>query len=340
MLQLRNQTPFDGAMVPCPDPSGVESVYVVVKGSFTVGKSVDVAAEQQPLCYAAEYYGDPGASSLRVPGDVSLMKPGTDVLLIGSAYAPGGHPAWQADVSLSVGPLAKSVRVSGERVWDVGAGGSSVSWVAPFERLPLVWERAYGGTDSTDAGPAAEPRNPVGVGFHARGGAKPTAGAPLPNIEDPAALISSWKDAPAPAGVGPIAPHWEPRKSHAGTYDDAWLQNRAPYLPSDFDPRFFQLAPAGQFKVGYLRGGEPVTVIGATPSGRWEFELPAVQVTATFRLDNVTQPTTAVLDTVLLEPDSSRVTLVWRSVFACDKKTLRVRDVEIRCDADPRIRLP
>jgi hypothetical protein len=51
------------------------------------------------------------------------------------------------------------------------------------------------------------------------------------------------KHRPSPAGFGPIACHWQPRVGFAGTYGDAWVANRLPLLPDDFDDRFFQSAP-------------------------------------------------------------------------------------------------
>src|SRR3712207_9360361 len=83
--------------------------------------------------------------------------------------------AWQMDVRVSVGPASKTVRVFGDRVWDAGPAGAATKWVAPFERMPLVWERAFGGADQTDRGPTADPRNPVGTGFRAPNGAKRSA---------------------------------------------------------------------------------------------------------------------------------------------------------------------
>ncbi len=54
--------------------------------------------------------------------------------------------------------------------------------------------------------------------------------------------IGSASDKPPPAGVGYV-PAWHPRATFAGTYDEAWRKKRAPYLPADFAPRFFQAAP-------------------------------------------------------------------------------------------------
>jgi len=328
MLQLTNSTGLEATIFVSPDPDGVDSVYTVVKGTFVLGDRLVPTDEQVPVILMPEHYGDPAQTSIRVPSDVSFVKPGTDVLLVGHAYSPGGRPTAQMDVSLSVGPVEKVVRVFGDRTWKGNGVGYSTTWPEPFERIPLVWERAYGGTEVVKGQPTrAEARNPVGAGFRARDGERPIAGMPLPNLEDPAAPIRSWKDAPPPACFAPVSAHWQPRISYAGTYDEAWQADRAPYLPTDFDERFFQLAPPGLVVPGYLQGGELVEVRGATPGGVVRFELPAVRVTVTHTLDAGARPCPAPLDTVLIEPDAGRVVLVWRSVLACDKKTLRVREV-------------
>jgi len=331
MLQLTNSTPFQAQLMALPDQHGIDTLFTVVKGTFAIGASPSVADEQVPVVLADEHEGDPAASSIRVPSDVCLEKPGTDVLLSGSAWAPGGKPAWQMDVSVSVGPVAKTVRVFGDRVWDAGG---AMGWVASFVRMPLVWERAFGGTDQTKDGPTAEPRNPVGAGFRAPQGVKPLAGLPLPNIEDPLALISSWKDAPPPAGFGAVAPHWLPRRKYAGTYDEAWQTKRAPFLPTDFDPRFCQVAPLDLVVQGHLRGGELVEVRGVTATGVLRFPLPTVRVQAEYRLENATEVRPAVLDTVIIEPDANRLVMVWRAALPCDKKVFKVREVAASLAAD------
>jgi hypothetical protein len=330
MLQVKNSTQFAAELMLLANRVGIETLYAVVKGAFAIAPSIRLADEQVPVTVANEHYGDPMASSIRVPSDVSIEKPGTDVLVNGSAWAPNGRPTWQIDASVSVGPVSKTVRVFGDRVWETGAAGATVSWVAPFARMPIVWERAYGGSDETASGPTMEPRNPVGVGFRSPQGAKPLAGLPLPNIEDPSALISSWKDAPPPAGFAAVAPHWMPRRSYAGTYDAAWEKNRSPFLPDDFDPRYCQVAPSGLATSTHLQGGETVDLRGLTSDGGLRFALPLVRVQAIYRLDRGDQTVPAVLDTVLIEPDVNRLVMVWRAAFQCDKKALKVREVEVQ----------
>jgi hypothetical protein len=334
MLQLRNRTGLAGMLVAAPDADGVDTLYAILKGTFDIARGIVLAEKQVPVTAAPIHYGDPAKTSARMPSDVALVKPGTDVLLVGSAHAPGGRPTWQMDVSLVAGPVSKTVRVSGDRVWESGAGGATVSWVAPFERMPLVWERAYGGTQETEAGPRTESRNPVGVGFRAKGGDRALVGLPLPNVEDPSAVISSPRDTPPPAGFAPIEAHWEPRRSYAGTYDERWQRERAPFLPADFDARFLQVAPPGMIVPGYLRGGERIDVRGATPSGTLTFALPRARVEVSYVFDSGSETRVANLDTVLIEPDAARVILVWRSALACDKKLLRVREVAVQASPE------
>jgi hypothetical protein len=332
MLQVTNTTPFRASIMLLPDREGVDTLFTVIKATFAIGDSLTPAEEQEPVTLVDKHYGDPAMSSVRVPSDVSLQKPGTDVLLTGSAWAPGGTPTWQTDVSVTVGPLMKTVRVFGDRVWQAGAAGAVMTWVAPFERMPLVWERAFGGSDQTEKGPTAEWRNPVGAGFRAPNGAKPLSGLPLPNLEDPAAPISSWKDAPAPAGFGPVAAHWLPRRTYAGTYDKTWEQSRAPYLPHDFDPHFCQVAPVGLVTPQHLRGGELVDLRGVNASGTLRFLLPEVRLSATYRLDSQAERRPGTLDTVIIEPDARRIVMVWRAALACDKKALKVKEVKVALD--------
>ena len=334
MLQLANDTGLAATLFAAPDPGGIDSLYTVVKGTFALDRldawgMPALAAEQVPPVLADEHHGEPLASSVRAPSDVALVKPATDVLLMGSAYAPAGRPVTWMDVTLTAGPMVKTVRVFGDRVWRDGATVSATA-PAPFKRMPLVWERAYGGTDQAAGEPRGEPRNPVGAGFRAPDGEKRLAGLPLPNLEDPGEPVLDWKDAPPPAAFAPVAPHWLPRRSFAGTYDEAWQSGRAPYLPTDFDPRFFQLAPPGLVAPGYFQGGETVEVTGATPEGRLRFRLPALAVQVEYALNGGTETPPVHLDTVLIEPDERRVVLVWRTVLACDKKLLKVREIIVR----------
>ena len=326
MLQIKNATPFTASLMLLPDADGIDTVYTVVKATFALGSRLTLADEQLPVVLADQHYADPASSSIKIASDVCLGKRQTDVLVVGSACAPADQPVWTMDVSVSVGSARKTVRVFGDRVWDSGSGVATIAYLTPFTRMPLTWERAYGGADETPRGPARHPRNPVGTGYRARGGTRPVAGTALPNVEDPASLISAPSDAPAPIGFACIAPTWEPRRLYAGTYDDVWQAERAPYLPKDFDARFFELAPPGLGN-GQLQGGETVELRGLTPSGFLQFALPIIGIRAAYRLERSTVERSGVLDTVIIEPDAGRLIMIWRAALRCDKKSLKVREV-------------
>lgn len=330
MLQFKNSTPFRGTIMLLPDPDGIDSLFTVVKGTFTLGETISPSEEQQPVAVDQTFHGDPVRSSIKSPSDVSLLKPGTDVLLMGQAYAPGGRPTTWMDVGLAVGPVRKAIRVFGNRQWRTGTREVtySISEPEPFEVMPLVWERAFGGVDPTLKPVRGEVRNPVGTGYRASDVGESIVGLPLPNLEDPATPITSWNQTPQPVCFAPICPHWEPRRSYAGTYDEEWQKHRAPYLPEDFDPRFLQLAPPGLIVPGYLKGGEPVELHGVTSSGLVRFRLPSVTLKVTYLLDGTAEDRPAHLDTVVIEPDLARLTLTWRAGLQCDKKALRVSEVE------------
>jgi Uncharacterized protein conserved in bacteria len=323
MLQLKNTTPFTSSLLLLPDPDGIDTLFTVIKGTFTLSPGVAVAEEQVPVALEETYYGDPSATSIRQPSDVSLTKPGTDVLLVGHAYPAGGRPATQVDVSLQVGQVRRVLRVFGDRVWRAGSVGAEMSEPRAFSRMPLVWERAFGGSD----GQQVHPENPVGRGFRSRESERPIEGVVLPNLEDPSALLTDWRNQPTPACFAPVAPHWEPRRSFAGTYDERWERARAPFLPVDFDARFLHLAPPGQATARPLEGNEAVEVRGASLSGTLRFHLPGVHVQATYVINGGREGRRAPLDTVLIEPDANRVVLVWRAALVCDKHALRVTAV-------------
>src|SRR5262245_41278581 len=117
MLQLKNSTPFPATLFSSPDPEGIDSLYVILKGTFTIGATVSIADEQTPISMQDQFTGEPGQSSIRLPSDISLPKPSTDVVLIGNAHSPRGKSTYEMEVRLSVGAVRFVLRVFGDRVW-------------------------------------------------------------------------------------------------------------------------------------------------------------------------------------------------------------------------------
>ncbi|MCL4204032.1 MAG: DUF2169 domain-containing protein [Pirellulaceae bacterium] len=328
MWTLNNNTPFAAERCWVRDRDGAEVWLVAVKGTFAIkpNDALALAEEQPPVCLAPKFLGDPSASSLLYDSDLHHKKRRTDVILHGHAYAPQGKPATQLDVRLKVADLDKTVRLLGDRVWEESLFGVKLTDPKPFTKMPLTYERAFGGTDAIeeDLGQRGwEPRNPIGTGFAVR--KEHLFGAPAPNLERADHLIHNWNDRPAPVGFGPIPGHWSPRVELAGTYDEKWQRERQPLLPEDFDERFFQCAPADQQTPQFLKGGELVELSNLTPDGLLQFRLPRATLGFTTRFDGgAREMHRADLHTVILEPDFPRVSVVWHTHLPCHHKALKL----------------
>ncbi|HYV48318.1 MAG TPA: DUF2169 domain-containing protein [Myxococcaceae bacterium] len=332
MHDLINRTPYQAMLFPALTREGDELCLVIVKGTFTFGAgraAVEPAGEQVPVMAADVPYGDPATSSAKYEADTSPPKPGTDVVLVGQAHSD--KAVTELDVGLSVGPVRQVLRVFGDRVWYQGPLGWTPTAPKPFRSMPLTYERAFGGQDAVVADKAkAEPRNPVGTGFVGAGGKDRIEHLPLPNLEDPANLIGSPSDRPAPVGMGFVGRHWAPRSAFVGTYDEQWREERAPLLPLDFDERFYNGAPEALVARPHLRGGEPVRLLGCSPEARVvDFRLPAVKLQVEAVIRGATRTAAPVLDTVVIEPDERRVALTWRAAVPCTRNYLHVERVTV-----------
>lgn len=325
MLQVDNRTPFVAQLACFADEDGVDAVYPIIKATFIIGDRISLAPTQLPLILADEFYGDPGASSLKYASEIMPCKPATDVVMIGHAYAPGGGTATQVDVSLRIGDVEQVVRVFGDRFWKEGFMGNALSDPIPFEKVPLMWERTYGGTDTDPEGVAtANEFNPVGCGFVTKKSKTSLAEIKVPNVENPQDLLSRPHNHPHPIGFAPICPTWKPRIEYAGTFDEEWQSNRAPILPINFDPHFYNVAPEGLIFEPFLTGGEKTVIRNATTDGLLEFSLPRLVFDISLRFPAGFIPVEVNLDTVCIEPDESRLTMIWRGKCQADKQLMKM----------------
>lgn len=324
MWQVDNKTPFAAERGWVRDRDGAEIWLVAVKCTFDIKPdgSTQVSEQQPPVLRIPEYYGEPGKSSIKYEADLIQTKKTTDILVVGHAYAPPGQAVTKLDVGVRVGPVKKILRVFGDRQWGV-LGPTDPK---PFTKMPLIYERAFGGVDTKSAHPERdwEWRNPVGCGFAVK--KAHLDGAPVPNVESADRLIRSWHTRPAPAGFGAIGSHWQPRASFAGTYGDKWLKTRQPLLPEDFDERFFQCAPLDQQAPQFLMGGEPVALLNLSPTGSLHFALPKLYLGFETRFYDGSREIHKArkLHSVILEPDFPRVSLVWHSALPCHFKVQKL----------------
>lgn len=277
------------------------------------------------------FLGDPGTSSIRIAGQSMYTRPATDVYLCGHACALQESPVTQMTVNVQVGPCSSRLLVSGDRVWRRSVTlGAAPSDPEPFVRMPIVWERAYGGTaaSSQPARPEFDARNPLGCGRESNPG--DAIGKPVPNIEDPQQPLRGLTDRPRPVGLGPLGRHWQPRVQFAGTYDDAWQRTRAPLWPADFDEQFFCAAPSDLQARPHLQGGEPVLLDGMHPGGPIRFNLPQLKFTSVSYFIDRTVRTQPRLDGIFVDADALRLTMFFRSAIEAPLELVRHRATLLR----------
>ena len=183
--------------------------------------------------------------------------------------------------------LDKTLRVHAPRRFELTLwGGWQLRGGSPVAKVPLLYERAYGGAsvvvDPRASRDTAAPlhllnevnySNPLGCGWWHRdhlvalkdAGLQQPDHLPAPQFEYPddpvkapdftaqAAGLAVTEMGHAgrayahrPAGFGPLGRAWTPRVQAAGSYDARWLQERWPNLPEDFDMGYWCCAPADQ----------------------------------------------------------------------------------------------
>ena len=310
MSQLINLTAHQAAPLVNTGIDGHYQVTAIVKATYRWderGRCTPI--EPQPVLMADEYAGQPGLSGLLRASDLSPPKVKVDVLLAGAIAFP--KPITEVDVELSLGTrLCRRARVFGDRVWlPAVTADLAPSQPRAVTRVPIAWERSFGGSDPNDP-KCVEPRNPVGSGVTED--PKTLEGKPAPNFEDPGNLLPARMSRPTPVGFGPIAPHWQQRSSLAGTYDESWQNHRRPLPPDDFSPEYFNVAPGDQ-QVDEYEPGEELRLFNLTTALRERICLPVLQVPVTFVATDEVSDEVAAVDTVIVEPEERRLSLVARA---------------------------
>lgn len=319
---LENRTPFAAATHVQMSADGQEVLLAMFSASFEApGQNAELkpADEQLPVTFGDVPFGDPTLSSNRYEADIVPKKPLAEVIVNGTAHAPNGKPIREMQVGLSIGSVRKVLNVVGDRVYEAG----SYSAPHPFRAMPIVYERAYGGTTPDGK---MELRNPVGVGFHQARSADPAVKTQAPNITYPGEPFLSPSDRPKPAGFGALGRGWQPRIGYAGTYDQAWIDTQWPLPPADFDLRY-NLCTAPDQHLPQFSGHETVSLIGLTATGRWDFRLPRIVAPIRLVYDDRVEEHAFHADTVIIEPDLWRVSLKARLALITKRNAPALREI-------------
>jgi uncharacterized protein YjbI with pentapeptide repeats len=243
------------------------------------------------------------SGSLEEAKETAPYLPNVGIVLSGHAHAPPTQPVTSTTVRLAIARerrlLDKTLHVFGERT------PAAAMSPQPFQKMPLVYERAHGG--------AGNPENPAGA-------------ASLPSIVDPG-------DPRRPAGFGPIARHWPARRRLLGSFDERALEAPVAEIPEGFDWRYFQSAPADQ-QLERLHGDEWLVLDGMHPTlPRLQTRLPSAVARARWSLMTAAgsyqgHPIELRADTLVIDADRRLCSLIWRGCFVLE-----------RADAAPWVRI-
>lgn len=219
---------------------------VIAKRTYKIGEDrvVRPAEEQDPVRFVDELYegDDPAASPVLYEADTAPFKGRTDIVVIGTAYAPQGAPTQAFDVSVAVGRFRRTLRVFGPRhaLWQPPVKETRRETIyrpplfsdpTPVSRVPIDFAHAYGGIaryrvlDSDEIIEIPCPCNPFGRGYCVQNSREGLDGLELPQVEDLSCLLTpetlvrelgAVETLPIPGGFGFYGRSWYPRVSYFG----------------------------------------------------------------------------------------------------------------------------
>jgi len=288
------------------------------------GEAAEPITERPIVCSGDVPYGE-ARQGLAYPTDYVPYKPLGEWMAIGTAHNAGWGDRHKFGARVRIGDHAKLVDVVGDRSWQPTLLRWEPGPAAAIAAVPLTYDRAWGGP--------AHAANPLGRG---------QAGDAMHNLEIPGAWVDSRSSPALPAGFGPLPSTWAQRKQWMGKYNARWIRDHWPWLPPDFDVRFFMAAPEDQWVDGYFRGDEPIVLEQMHPvHAVYQSRLPGVRarcfVSQRSGAGAAGKPghwgeelhfreVPLHLDTVWIDADQEKLVLAWRGHLPV--ASLKLLDVE------------
>jgi len=360
-MDLVNQLPVAASVRAAPvEGAPYRFGLVTAKATFRFDSSGRITQETQkprPLLKTDE----PTPFGL-LPGDLQPRRdPAFEVMILGQAHAP--RPTPSLTVALAVGDVRRELRVSGERVWHGQGPQAAMTRPQPFERMPLTWDRAFGGShpvyvDRESIIDVSHPINKYGKGFDVEAMArsiaqswKAPAGFPvlpgyqraLPNLEDPQKPVRSWDDSPEPTCWAPI-PLEVPLRAGRLADEQAKRASRRGWPQAETDPLASIDGPPPDLEENYLRA-HPDWVIALPPAGALvrlenlhadaaviEFRLPQLHLVADWSINGGTGRLPLAPQVLMLLPEENTFYIVFRASFMFDFERGKERCLRLRSE--------
>jgi len=325
MLNFDNRTSWSGGVYPGWNRERSPQYTLVFKAAydFDLDGKLTPRVPTPPIVEADEYFGDPMRTGLKAAIETMPYKQGAEMYLYGTAHPPGeGKCVTEVGVGIAFPDgrsFRKILRVFGPREWKQVMMNPVVTDPQALTPVPLRYELAFGGSNPADPD-EVYPRNPIGKGLNGKGWK--LKNRELPQIENPAALITRPSDTPAPAGFGPIPLFWEPRASEAGEPDlEAAEAGECPYA-ADAEPTLHNYAPTDQqFETPFV-GGEVLHLAGffreLELSKTVRISLPVLNPCLFTIADGRAQELQPVCDTLIVDTDARLIQLVHRAAIPAE----------------------
>lgn len=153
----------------------------------------------------------------------------------------------------------------------------------------------------------------------------------LPWIEAPQSPSERRRHPKVPAGLGFWPENAAHRARHAGTYDDAWQSTCPPDLPADFNPRFYNAAHQELQLRHAPAPGSAIRLVHLAPQAIVDATFPALSLSVQARSASgrlhaalAMQP-----DTLTLEPEHDRLSVLWRALIPAGEQGETVRSIRL-----------
>lgn len=286
---------------------GAHALTVICKATYLLqpGES-PLAPEQDAVNDQESHWNDDPTRSVYAPSDRVPFKARADVLLVGHAFAPGQQPVRSLMVRIVVGDVDKAIEVFCDR--RIRIQDHQLLEGQRFAKMPLRWERAAGGPETS---------NPAGARFDAPPDVYGMIA--IPNLQPVGVYVGHPSDAFAPIGFGPVGARWPGRMEKLGHraasfHEQGW---EAGPLPEGFDYGYFNAAPPDQ-QTGALRANERIVLENLHQEhARLVTSLPGVHPRATVERSSGAREEIALrADTLWIDTDRGRCTLTWRGQVA------------------------
>jgi hypothetical protein len=365
-MEFTNTTPVPAKLLVAAPPGTASRIGIIVaKATFNFDQLGQIEIDTQaPLPLLDKDQETPLGI---LPSDSAARRgPRFEVILLGNAYPPR-RPASTTKVSLAVGQERRELMVFGDRFWTGSPPNRcAVTNPASFDKMPLVYERAFGGTvpvniDQDTLVDIREPINPRGKGFDAGPQASglchslrapkgfpvlPRAPRALPNIEDPRNLISRWEDKPDPAGWGATPmdtaiAHFRFVRSESAKVMEA--QKKGGYTAEKYkaeaaaqgkdDPDRWLYRAHPDWIIQRPVAGAIVAMENLLPEVRQiQFALPQLRIVADYTLSGRAGKRDLMPQLLVLLPEEKRFCLVYRAPFTFDPAQAEERAFRLRIE--------